>query len=138
MALNELLEGLANHHHPHRHSEVDAPHRQRKTGPVTAPRTPAAGPPRHRSPGGESDPAAPRPVSGGITEDIPRIWSRLLKTEVGPDDNFFEWGGNSLLVLRTLSEMQRRRIPKPSVREFHDNSTAAQFIRLVSGLEANT
>ncbi|MEW2573054.1 AMP-binding protein [Streptomyces sp. NPDC047070] len=39
---------------------------------------------QHRSAGGESEPAASRPVSGGITEDILRIWSRLLKTEAGP------------------------------------------------------
>ncbi|MFJ3671340.1 non-ribosomal peptide synthetase [Streptomyces sp. NPDC090106] len=103
--------------------------------PVPLSPIPAARP--HSAEPTPADPQHPSPATT-VAEDVLGIWSRLLKTDVGPDDNFFELGGNSLLVVRALSELQRRQLPKPSVREFYDHSTAAQFIRLVSDRRATT
>ncbi|RDI25332.1 non-ribosomal peptide synthetase [Lentzea flaviverrucosa] len=64
------------------------------------------------------------------------LWSDVLNTEVKREDNFFELGGNSLLVERVLITMRSRRMPRVSVREFYLNSTAGQFIDLVTRLGA--
>ena len=36
----------------------------------------------------------------GVEAVLKRIWSEVLRTEVGLDDNFFELGGNSLYAVR--------------------------------------
>jgi hypothetical protein len=97
------------------------------------------------TPNGKADLAAlPEPVLAGrvrgehaipgddLGGDILALWSDVLNTEVTREDNFFELGGNSLLVERVLITMRSRRMPKVSVREFYTNSTAGQFIDLVT------
>ncbi|WP_405096251.1 amino acid adenylation domain-containing protein [Micromonospora sp. NBC_01412] len=54
---------------------------------------------------------AAEPVSApaddaGLDERIRAIWQRVLGAEVGPEDNFFDLGGNSLLALRLLRELR--------------------------------
>ncbi|MFP3987274.1 non-ribosomal peptide synthetase [Streptomyces sp. E11-3] len=82
----------------------------------------------------ERTPGEPRPVSGpsgGLADDILDIWSHCLKSEVTVEDNFFERGGNSLLVVRVLAEMRERGLPQVTPRDFYAHSTAGQFIGLV-------
>ncbi|MFG2228219.1 phosphopantetheine-binding protein [Streptomyces sp. NPDC048644] len=79
-------------------------------------------------------PGAQEPASGGIADDILDIWSKLLNTPVGLQDNFFTLGGNSLLVVRVLAEMRERNLPKVSPKQFYGHSTAAQFVELVRQL----
>ncbi|WP_433574965.1 non-ribosomal peptide synthetase [Nocardia brasiliensis] len=79
-------------------------------------------------------PVAHEPGSGGIAEDILTIWSKQLNTEVGLQDNFFTLGGNSLLVVRVLTEMRERNLPKVSPKQFYGHSTAAEFVELVRQL----
>jgi amino acid adenylation domain-containing protein len=74
------------------------------------------------------------PSAGGLADDILGIWSKLLNTRVGPQDNFFTLGGNSLLVVRVLAEMRERNLPRVSPKQFYGHSTAAQFVELVRGL----
>jgi hypothetical protein len=62
------------------------------------------------------------------------IWSKLLDTRVSLQDNFFTLGGNSLLVVRVLTEMRERNLPKVSPKQFYGHSTAAQFVELVRRL----
>ncbi|MET8764163.1 non-ribosomal peptide synthetase [Lentzea sp. NPDC004782] len=90
--------------------------------------------------------ALPEPVLAGrarreraddaddLGSEVLALWSDVLNTEVTREDNFFELGGNSLLVERVLITMRSRRMPRVSVREFYLNSTAGQFIDLVSRL----
>jgi len=43
----------------------------------------------------------PKPdTNAGVEAVLRRIWSEVLRTEVGLDDNFFELGGNSLYAVR--------------------------------------
>ncbi|RGC67741.1 Dimodular nonribosomal peptide synthase [Micromonospora sp. MW-13] len=50
---------------------------------------------------------APTPADdAGLDERIRVIWQRVLGAEVGPEDNFFDLGGNSLLALRLLNELR--------------------------------
>ncbi|MDP9616466.1 amino acid adenylation domain-containing protein [Streptomyces demainii] len=91
-------------------------------------------------------PLAPAPGGGGGA-DVPRgtgddpladtvlaIWSRHLKAEVRLEDNFFQLGGNSLLVVRMLAELRSEGLPKVSMQDFYRNSGAGQFIELVRRL----
>ncbi|WP_280429600.1 non-ribosomal peptide synthetase [Nocardia brasiliensis] len=79
-------------------------------------------------------PVAQEPASGGIAEDILTIWRKQLNTEVSLQDNFFTLGGNSLLVVRVLTEMRERNLPKVSPKQFYRHSTAAEFVELVRQL----
>ncbi|MFI6820020.1 amino acid adenylation domain-containing protein [Micromonospora sp. NPDC050187] len=79
-------------------------------------------------------PDVQEPTSNGVADDILSIWSKLLNTRVGLQDNFFTLGGNSLLVVRVLAEMRARNLPKVSLRQFYGHSTAAQFVEFVRRL----
>ncbi|WP_280449459.1 amino acid adenylation domain-containing protein [Nocardia brasiliensis] len=87
--------------------------------------------PRIRSAG---TPVPHEPASGGIADDILTIWRKQLNTEVSLQDNFFTLGGNSLLVVRVLTEMRERNLPKVSPKQFYRHSTAAEFVELVRQL----
>ena len=44
---------------------------------------------------------------GEVEEEIARIWSELLKVErIGRHDNFFDLGGNSLLIIQVQSKLK--------------------------------
>ncbi|MCX4683054.1 non-ribosomal peptide synthetase [Kitasatospora purpeofusca] len=90
----------------------------------------ATPPDTHRRPEAPEQP----PAAGGITDDILSIWSKFLNTPVGPQDNFFTLGGNSLLVVRVLAEMRERNLPRVSPKQLYEHSTAAQFVEYVRQL----
>ncbi|PYS97072.1 MAG: hypothetical protein DMF50_02030, partial [Acidobacteria bacterium] len=77
-----------------------------------------------RAPGrGSVDRAAPRPFVPPRTESeraLARIWAELLGGEsFGIDDNFFEAGGHSLLVLQLVARVRERlRVDLPVRRVF--------------------
>ncbi len=75
------------------------------------------------------------PAPGGIADDILSIWSKFLNTPVGPQDNFFTLGGNSLLVVRVLAEMRERNLPRVAPKQLYEHSTAAQFVEYVRQLD---
>ncbi|MEV8533616.1 amino acid adenylation domain-containing protein [Streptomyces sp. NPDC051211] len=57
----------------------------------------------------EERPAGPRPAAadGGLQETLSRLWSELLGVPgIGPDDDFFALGGNSLLALRLVNRIR--------------------------------
>ncbi|MEU5839510.1 non-ribosomal peptide synthetase [Streptomyces diacarni] len=78
------------------------------------------------------------PTGYGAADDLESellaLWSRHLNTPVGRDDNFFEMGGNSLLVVRVLAEVRQMGMPRIAMRDFYSNSSAGQFVELVRGL----
>lgn len=81
--------------------------------------------------------ALPAPSGGGFggTQDIvhPRdelewlleaIWERVLEVEpIGIDQNFFDLGGHSLLVVRLLSEVEKLTGVRPGLADFFSNPT---------------
>ncbi|MFE6667641.1 non-ribosomal peptide synthetase [Streptomyces sp. NPDC057697] len=98
---------------------------------------------------GQPEPSAPRteeaPASGpdsgqgtddGLAGTVLAVWSDLLGVPVRTSDNFFELGGNSLLVVRLLSELRSRGLPRVTTRQFYSNSSADRFIALVAELVA--
>lgn len=95
-------------------------------------RLPAPRMPAPRSP--DASVAAPESGQIPVAERILHVWSSLLKTEVGLDDNFFTLGGNSLLVIQAITMLRTHGVPKVSPKDFYANSTAHQFIALVDTL----
>jgi len=91
--------------------------------------------------------ALPRPAaarSGGtvrvppatpLEQRIAAVWAELLELpEIGADENFFDLGGNSLLVVRTCSALNRALGSDLTVVELFDLPTVRQLAaRLESG-----
>ncbi|MGW0917278.1 AMP-binding protein, partial [Streptomyces sp. NPDC002784] len=68
---------------------------------------------------GEAPPTeAPRSRTGDTEERLARIWCELLGVDrVGPDDDFFELGGDSLLALQVFDRLARHGggpLPRPT------------------------
>ncbi|MEU6223137.1 amino acid adenylation domain-containing protein [Streptomyces sp. NPDC047042] len=74
-------------------------------------------------------PAAPtrcaEPVTAEeeLTERLRQIWSEVLGTPVGLDDDFFELGGNSLFAVRIGAVMRARGLPSLRMRELYRRPT---------------
>ncbi|MFE5481262.1 non-ribosomal peptide synthetase [Streptomyces sp. NPDC056527] len=90
-----------------------APHKTPETGPVAAPTAPAS---------------AGAPALDGVLG----VWRELFHAEVGPDDDFFELGGNSLLALRIVRLLKDRDLVV-GVREVYRLRTPAGLARFASG-----
>lgn len=51
--------------------------------------------------------SVPQPSSDSLESSLVMIWSDLLKVQnIGPDDDFFDLGGDSLLAVRAFERMQ--------------------------------
>jgi hypothetical protein len=86
----------------------------------------------HEPPGPGQDAADP------LADRVRRLWSAHLDTTVGASDNFFEAGGNSLLVVRVLAELKSLGLPAVTVPQFYRNSTVTQFTALLRELITRT
>lgn len=66
-----------------------------------------------------------------LERDVLGVWRRLLKTDaVGPDDNFFDCGGDSLLATEMLAELEQllgRMIPETVLVEESARKLAARL-----------
>ena len=56
------------------------------------------------------------------------IWSAVLGTEVGVDDDFFDLGGNSLLAVRLGSAMRAGGLPDVRLRELYRHPTISSLV----------
>lgn len=53
--------------------------------------------------------AAPAGDAPSMQQMLVTVWSGLLGTsDIRPDDNFFDLGGHSMLVMQALAQMQER------------------------------
>ncbi|MFS0695610.1 non-ribosomal peptide synthetase [Streptomyces nitrosporeus] len=70
---------------------------------------------------------APRPAGatgdGGPAEVLLEIWTDVLGTPVGPDDDFFELGGNSLFAVRINAALRSRGLPPLRLRDLYRTPT---------------
>ena len=68
-----------------------------------------------------------------LAESLTHIWKKLLgKTEIHPDDNFFEIGGNSLLAAKVIAEIEKllkRHIP---LSVLYETPTVSKLAKLLS------
>ncbi|GAA1938196.1 hypothetical protein GCM10009837_75570 [Streptomyces durmitorensis] len=79
---------------------------------------------------------APVTEAGQPTDDpVLRVWREILGQHVGPDDDFFAFGGNSLLAVRLSGALRRAGLPPVSLRELYVHPTAAEVSALITGRE---
>ncbi|SCF08380.1 amino acid adenylation domain-containing protein [Micromonospora haikouensis] len=68
--------------------------------------------------------SAPAPAAdAALDERIRAVWQRVLGAEVGPEDNFFDLGGNSLLALRLLNELRDQGLADLTPRHLYVHQT---------------
>ncbi|MFF5565531.1 amino acid adenylation domain-containing protein [Streptomyces sp. NPDC012623] len=76
------------------------------------------------------------PRTGG-EQLVAAIWREVLRTErVGALDDFFAFGGHSLLVAQVLSRIRHRTGAEVSVREFYRRPTVEGLAELVAASDA--
>jgi hypothetical protein len=78
------------------------------------------------------------PAGDGTVEGAVRAaWESVFGVRVGPDDDFFSLGGNSLLVVRLSAALRAAGLPRIALREIYLNPTvsrlAAVFDEAVTG-----
>ena len=84
-----------------------------------------------RSTGLEISCVAPRTPTEEI---LAGIWAQILGFEkVGVEDNFFDLGGNSMMFVRMLSEINRRHQVSLGPAELFRNPTVGQIAKLIDG-----
>ncbi|MBW5422486.1 amino acid adenylation domain-containing protein [Streptomyces sp. BG9H] len=75
-------------------------------------------------------------AAGRPTDDpVLRVWREVLGKDVGPDDDFFLFGGNSLLAVRLSGALRRAGLPPVSLRELYVYPTAAEVSALLAARE---
>ncbi|MFE0254762.1 non-ribosomal peptide synthetase [Streptomyces sp. NPDC059010] len=71
----------------------------------------------------------PVPADDDLTGQLREIWSEVLGTPVGLDDDFFELGGNSLFAVRIGAALRARGLPSPRLRELYRHPTIRGTVR---------
>lgn len=87
---------------------------------LPAPKAPADAPPGTAA----SAPADPFAELAGI-------WESVLGVPVGPDDNFFDLGGNSLYAIRLATAMRERGLPPVPLRRLYLSPTVRSLSEAV-------
>jgi aryl carrier-like protein len=76
--------------------------------------------------------AAFAPASNATEEQVADIWRTLLRVErVGRDDNFFDLGGHSLLLVQLQNRLHSRFGSKPTLNELFKRPTIAGIAGLL-------
>ncbi|MCX5193515.1 amino acid adenylation domain-containing protein [Streptomyces sp. NBC_00249] len=89
----------------------------------------AASAPAEAAPLSPADPAA---TGGGLAEELTEVWQAVLGVPVGPDDSFFELGGNSLYAVRLAAAMRERGLPALPLRELYLNPTVSRLAAVLA------
>ncbi|MGW2047289.1 amino acid adenylation domain-containing protein [Streptomyces sp. NPDC001858] len=94
-------------------------------------RTAAAGPADcGRSREGAPDRAGTADAAGTAGSVLAAWRAALADDAVGPDDDFFEAGGNSLIAVRLLTALREKGLPSLSPRDLYVHRTAARLAAL--------
>ncbi|MFH8370138.1 amino acid adenylation domain-containing protein [Streptomyces sp. NPDC018031] len=81
---------------------------------------------------------AERTAADPVTERLTGIWERLLEEPVGPEDNFFELAGNSLLLARLATELRESGLADVSLRDLYLHSTLSDMAGLIRSRAARS
>jgi amino acid adenylation domain-containing protein len=68
-----------------------------------------------------------REPSADLSSQLAEVWEAVLGVPVGPDDNFFSLGGNSLYAVRVAAAMSERRLPSLPMRELYLHPTVRRL-----------
>ncbi|MFC8721991.1 non-ribosomal peptide synthetase [Kitasatospora sp. NPDC057198] len=91
-----------------------------------APAAEAAQAPAAQAPAAQA-PAAQAPAEESLADVVLRAWRATLGPEVGPDDDFFDLGGNSLLAVRLSAALRRAGLQSVPLRDLYLQPTAARL-----------
>lgn len=77
---------------------------------------------------------APTTVAPGdqLSAALTEVWESVLGTPVGPDDNFFLLGGNSLYAVRVAAAMRERGLPEVPLRDLFTHPTVRRLAAAVT------
>ncbi|MFE0176933.1 phosphopantetheine-binding protein [Streptomyces sp. NPDC059002] len=96
----------------------------------------------HRRGGQDEAPerqAAPSGAPLSLVREISALWEEHLNCdEVGPDDDFFERGGNSLIGIKIIDRVTQDYGVELSVRDFYLAQTPARVAELIEQGRART
>ncbi|KES03020.1 hypothetical protein BU52_32860, partial [Streptomyces toyocaensis] len=67
------------------------------------------------------------PPGDAFARTLLDVWAEVLGVPVGPDDNFFDLGGNSLLAMRVGAALRRRGGPTVAMRDLYLRPTIRQL-----------
>ncbi|WP_459740887.1 non-ribosomal peptide synthetase [Streptomyces sp. E-15] len=73
-------------------------------------------------------PEAPPAADDGLTARLSAVWSEVLGVPVGPDDDFFELGGNSLFAIRIGTAMRAEGLPAVRLRDLYRRPTVRSLL----------
>ncbi|MEU3054368.1 amino acid adenylation domain-containing protein [Streptomyces fimicarius] len=71
---------------------------------------------------------APPPDGDDLASRLCAVWSSVLGVEVGPDDDFFELGGNSLFAVRIRARLRENGLPPLQLRELYRHPTVRSMV----------
>ena len=72
--------------------------------------------------------------SSDLEISLSRLWKKhLALDDIGINDNFFDLGGNSLLAIRILIEMNQTLEKEVSVVDFFQNPTISNIVNVING-----
>jgi acyl-coenzyme A synthetase/AMP-(fatty) acid ligase len=74
-------------------------------------------------------------ATDGLTTTLTEIWSDILGVPVGPDDDFFELGGNSLFAVRVAAALRTRGLPPLRLRELYRHPTVRETVASLRGTD---
>ncbi|WP_282796711.1 amino acid adenylation domain-containing protein [Streptomyces sp. CC224B] len=78
------------------------------------------------------------PEAGQAADDpVLRVWREVLGKDIGPHDDFFVSGGNSLLAVRLAGALRRAGLPAVTLRELYLYPTAAEVSALLTDSAAS-
>ena len=77
------------------------------------------------------------PLEDDLEETIAAVWRKVLRVDrVGPDENFFDLGGDSLLLIEAHADLQRRLGREFSIVEMFEFSTVRSLREHLNGQAA--
>jgi amino acid adenylation domain-containing protein len=81
------------------------------------------------------DEATRTDAADDLTASLTAIWSDVLGVPVGPDDDFFELGGNSLSAVRIGAALRARGLPSLRLRELYRHPTVRGAVANIGGTD---
>ncbi|MGW0866039.1 phosphopantetheine-binding protein [Streptomyces sp. NPDC002611] len=75
------------------------------------------------------------PATDDLTMTLTEIWSDVLGVPVGPDDDLFELGGNSLLAVRIAAAQRTRGVTPLRMWELYRHPTIRESVGILRSLD---
>ncbi|MFJ8035781.1 amino acid adenylation domain-containing protein [Streptomyces sp. NPDC096032] len=86
----------------------------------------------------DQDTAVPETAGDDLASRLRAVWERLFGFRVGPDDDFFTLGGNSLLGVRLLAAMREQGLPTFPLPQLYLHRTVSALTAVLEGAGART